>query len=56
MLGFVCSALIVGIKKYTKFDFKPVLKVLIGFASGALIGDSFVHLIPEGFGQDHHHG
>lgn len=54
VLGFLCSGLVIIFKKFTKVNFIPALKVLIGFASGALIGDSFVHLLPEGFGQEHH--
>lgn len=46
---------------------KPRLKVLLAFASGGLLGDAFLHLIPhaahphshaegEGHNHDHHHG
>lgn len=32
------------------YFFRPVIKVLVAFAVGALCGDAFIHLIPLGFG------
>lgn len=29
---------------------RPVIKVLVAFAAGALLGDALVHLIPIGMG------
>lgn len=35
---------------------QPLLKVLLGFASGSLLGDAFLHLIPHALApHDHHH-
>jgi zinc transporter 7 len=44
----------VCLKKKTKINFTPIIKILISFASGALIGDALVHLIPESFGAHAH--
>ncbi|EAR94575.1 metal cation transporter, ZIP family protein (macronuclear) [Tetrahymena thermophila SB210] len=54
ILGFICSAFVVIVKKYTKISFDPFLKVLIAFAAGALIGDAVVHLLPHAFGSHSH--
>jgi len=44
-------------------SYQPLLKVLLSFASGGLLGDAFLHLIPHaihphshGDHGDHHHG
>ncbi|KAL4511887.1 hypothetical protein ABPG72_012732 [Tetrahymena utriculariae] len=54
ILGFICSAFVVIIKKYTKISFDPFLKVFIAFSAGALIGDAVVHLLPHAFGIHSH--
>ena len=36
-------------------SYQPLLKVLLGFASGGLLGDAFLHLIPHAI-QPHSHG
>ena len=50
-LGFLCCVFVILLKTYSTFDFKKniMLKVLIAFAAGTLLGDSFVHIIPENF-------
>jgi len=41
--------------------YKPMLKILLSFASGGLLGDAFLHLIPHAISphthgeEDHHH-
>jgi hypothetical protein len=45
--------MVITLKTKTKIDFVPIMKVLIAFSAGALIGDSFIHLIPKGFGVGH---
>lgn len=54
VLGFICSALVVILKKYSKISFDPFLKVLIAFAAGALIGDAVIHLLPHAFAPHSH--
>lgn len=34
---------------------KPLLKILLSFASGGLLGDAFLHLIPHAFPHSHEH-
>ncbi|CAD8069232.1 unnamed protein product [Paramecium sonneborni] len=57
MIGFVVSILIIILKNFSKGETaKQVMKVLIGFAVGSLLGDSFIHLIPHSFiSHDHGH-
>ena len=51
VLGFLCSVAVVVFKKeMTSQAFRPYLNVLVAFAAAALLGDAFVHLIPEAFG------
>jgi zinc transporter 7 len=54
VIGFLMSSIVVLLKTKTKFSFAPIIKVLIAFASGALIGDALIHLIPESFGAHGH--
>lgn len=54
LIGVICTVVVILVKKYTKFDFKPVIKVMVAFAVGALCGDAFIHLIPLGFGAHNH--
>ena len=35
---------------------EALLKVLLSFASGGLLGDAFLHLIPHAVSPHHHHG
>lgn len=35
---------------------QPMLKVLLAFASGGLLGDAFLHLIPHAVSPHNHHG
>ncbi|XP_015753231.1 PREDICTED: zinc transporter Slc39a7-like [Acropora digitifera] len=37
-------------------DQQPLLKVLLAFASGGLLGDAFLHLIPHAISPHSHHG
>lgn len=37
-------------------EMKPRLKVLLAFASGGLLGDAFLHLIPHAISPHNHHG
>jgi len=57
-LGFIL-ALILSVflrgKRISKELIQKVSNVMIAFAIGALIGDTFIHIIPEIFGA-HHHG
>ncbi|CAD8159724.1 unnamed protein product [Paramecium octaurelia] len=56
MIGFVVSIFIIILKKFSKGETaKQVMKVLIGFAIGALLGDAFIHLIPHSFSSHEHH-
>ncbi|CAD8062328.1 unnamed protein product [Paramecium sonneborni] len=55
MIGFVVSILIIILKNISKGETaKQVMKVLIGFAVGALLGDAFIHLIPHSFASHDH--
>ncbi|XP_075250738.1 zinc transporter Slc39a7-like [Convolutriloba macropyga] len=36
-------------------EFQPLLKVLLSFASGGLLGDAFLHLIPHAVEYQNHH-
>jgi zinc transporter ZupT len=49
VIGFVCALIVIVFQKLLKFNFKPIISVLIAFAAGALMGDAFVHLIPDAF-------
>jgi hypothetical protein len=60
----VISGIIILIKKYSKrISTASATKVLIGFAIGALLGntliykkgDAFIHLIPEAFNTSEEH-
>ncbi|CAD8055378.1 unnamed protein product [Paramecium primaurelia] len=56
MIGFVVSIMIIILKKFSKGETaKQIMKVLIGFAIGALLGDAFIHLIPHSFSNHEHH-
>ncbi|XP_039445697.1 protein catecholamines up [Culex pipiens pallens] len=37
-------------------EMQPRLKTLLAFASGGLLGDAFLHLIPHAIQPHHHHG
>ncbi len=37
-------------------EHSSLLKVLLSFASGGLLGDAFLHLIPHAISPHHHHG
>ena len=37
-------------------QYQPLLKVLLSFASGGLLGDAFLHLIPHAIEYQNHHG
>lgn len=39
-----------------KDEHQPFLKILLSFASGGLLGDAFLHLIPHALSPHHHHG
>lgn len=39
-----------------KDEHQPFLKILLSFASGGLLGDAFLHLIPHSLSTHHHHG
>ena len=53
--------LFIPIDKSTDKEHQPLLKVLLAFASGGLLGDAFLHLIPHAVsphshgGDDHSH-
>lgn len=52
LVGFFAAGLVVFFKNYTKYKFEGILKVLVAFAAGALIGDALIHLIPEAFSSE----
>lgn len=37
-------------------EHEPLLRVLLSFASGGLLGDAFLHLIPHAIPHSHSHG
>merc|ERR1719210_1704825 len=37
-------------------EYKPFLNILLAFAAGGLLGDSFLHLIPHAIPEQENHG
>lgn len=55
VISLICTSIVIYIKKKkSNTQIKPILKVLIALACGALIGDAFVHLIPHAFTPHEH--
>jgi Predicted divalent heavy-metal cations transporter len=60
LLGIVMTLVLVCIlraKKISKSELDRLCDIMIAFAIGALLGDAFIHILPEIFGaHDHSHG
>lgn len=56
LISLAPFALLFFIKLDNTEENKPFLKVLLAFASGGLLGDAFLHLIPHAIHPHSHHG
>ena len=50
MIGFFAAGLLVFLKKFgNKVYFEYIVKFLFAFACGALLGDVFIHTLPDAY-------
>ena len=52
LIGFGISIILTLVNKFVKINFKILTSILISIAVGSLLGDAFIHILPESFGAE----